>query len=104
MLSTYELIIFVIWVALSVLIALSLYYKTGYFKKLSSVILLFFIFIASVILHNLISALITYFWVEVDEPVFFILALLSFGVFVILGVIQIFVGIKRLIEKMKKLK
>ncbi len=99
-----ELIYFIIYLIVSFGIALFLYKKFSFFKKVWGFLTALAAGIIAAVLHNLIYALLynAYFaGTDKDEPVFFIIALLSFGIFFFLFWIWLFYKLKILLKKPK---
>lgn len=99
-----ELIYFIIYIIISFGIALFLFKKFSFFKKIWGFLTALGVAVVAAILHNLVYALLydAYFaGTEKDEPVFFIIALLSFGIFFFLFWIWLFYKLKALAKKPK---
>ncbi len=97
-----ELIYLIIYIIVSFGIALFLSKKYSFFKKIWGFLSALAAGIVAAILHNLVYALLynVYFaGTDKDEPVFFIIALLCFGVFFFLFWIWFFYKVKALITK-----
>lgn len=99
-----DLIYFIIYILVSFGIALFLFKKYSFFRKFLGFLSALGIAVVAAFLHNLVYALLykVYFaGTEKDEPVFFIIALLSFGIFFFLFLIWLFYKLKALVKKPK---
>ena len=89
-----ELVYLTIWILFSVGLAVFLFKKVKFFKRIIGVFTTLLIFLVSVVLHNLVSG-----WLGKEEAVFFIVALLSFGVGIFLFLIWLVNSIKQIFSK-----
>jgi hypothetical protein len=89
-----ELVYLTIWILFFIGLAVLLFKKVKFFKRMISVFTPLLIFLVSVILHNLVSG-----WIGKEETVFFIVALLSSGVGIFLFLIWLVNSIGQIFSK-----